>query len=242
MNVKGSLKGKVAFITGAGSGIGRATAKYLAFAGASVMGMSRDPGELNHTIQEIQSNAEDAAAFAGDVTEVDQMKAVIQEIDRRWGRLDIVFANAGINGVWAPIEDLSPEEWEKTIRINLTGTFLTVKYSTPLLKRQGGSVIINASVNGTRMFSNTEASAYASSKAGQVAFAKMIALEFARQKVRVNAICPGAIETKIDQSTQSLNLDKVRAPVEFPEGSVPLNHGEPGTAGQIAQLVWFLAS
>ena len=92
------------------------------------------------------------------------------------------------------------------------------------------------------MFSNTGATAYACSKAGQVAFAKMVALELAEHKVRVNVICPGAIETNIDENTEKVELEKVKAPVEFPEGKVPLTGGRPGTAEQVARLVLFLAS
>jgi NAD(P)-dependent dehydrogenase (short-subunit alcohol dehydrogenase family) len=152
-----------------------------------------------------------------------------------------VFANAGINGVWAPIEELTPEEWDRTLGINLKGTFLTVKYAVPYLKRRGGSVIITASVNGTRIFSNTGATAYSCSKAGQVAFTKMVALELAPHKVRVNVICPGAIETEIDENTEKRDLERVKIPVEYPKGSQPLA-GKPGTSEQVARLVLFLAS
>jgi NAD(P)-dependent dehydrogenase (short-subunit alcohol dehydrogenase family) len=168
--------------------------------------------------------------------------AIETDIDETWGRVDVVFANAGINGVWAPIEELSPEEWDRTLNINLKGTFLTVKYAVPYLKRRGGSVIITASVNGTRIFSNTGATAYSCSKAGQVAFAKMVALELATAKIRVNVICPGAIETDIDENTERRGLDEVRIPVEYPKGAQPLEGGKPGTAEQVAQLVLFLAS
>lgn len=85
----------------------------------------------------------------------------------------IVFANAGINGVWAPLEELEPEEWDKTLGVNLKGTFLTVKYAVSYLKKQGGSMIVTSSVNGTRIFSNTGATTYSCSKAAQVAFTKM---------------------------------------------------------------------
>ena len=127
------------------------------------------------------------------------MEGAVEQMVERWGRLDVVFANAGVNGVWAPIEELEPEEW-RTIDINLSGTFFTVKYAVPHLKKRGGSVIITSSVNGTRIFSNTGATAYSCSKAAQVAFAKMVALELAPRKVRVNVICPGAIETKIERA------------------------------------------
>ena len=156
--------------------------------------------------------------------------------------MDIVFANAGINGVWASLEELEPEEWDKTININLTGTFLTVKYAVPYLKRQGGSVIITSSVNGTRIFSNTGATAYSCTKAAQVAFTKMVALELAQDRIRVNVICPGAIDTNIDENTERRDLEEITEPVEFPEGKIPLTDGKPGTSQQVAQLVLFLAS
>jgi NAD(P)-dependent dehydrogenase (short-subunit alcohol dehydrogenase family) len=169
------------------------------------------------------------------------VEEAVRRTVEKWGRLDVVFANAGVNGVWAPIEELEVEEWEKTISINLTGTFLTLKYAMPHLKERGGSVIVNASVNGTRVFSNSGATAYASSKAGQVAMTKMLALEVARHKVRVNVICPGAIDTEIDENTERRDLDDIGMPQEFPEGPHPLK-GEPGTSQEVAQLVLFLAS
>jgi NAD(P)-dependent dehydrogenase (short-subunit alcohol dehydrogenase family) len=170
------------------------------------------------------------------------MQQAIAAIAEKFGRIDTVFANAGINGVWAPIEDLTPEEWDKTIEINLRGTFLTLKYTVPHLKKQGGSVIITSSVNGTRIFSNTGATAYSCTKAGQVAIAKMLALELAQHRIRVNVICPGEIQTSINENTHQRNLEGVREPVQFPAGRIPLTDGSPGKALQVAQLVLFLAS
>jgi NAD(P)-dependent dehydrogenase (short-subunit alcohol dehydrogenase family) len=112
----------------------------------------------------------------------------------------------------------------------------------PYLKKQGGSVIITSSINGTRTFSNTGATAYSCTKAAQVAFTKMVALELAEHRIRVNVICPGAIETNIDENTQRRDLESVQEPVEFPEGEIPLTDGKPGTSEQVAQLVLFLAS
>jgi NAD(P)-dependent dehydrogenase (short-subunit alcohol dehydrogenase family) len=235
------LENKVALITGGGEGIGKATALLFARQGAKVAVLGRHRENLDPVVAEITRGGGEAIPVCADISQPDEMKAAIAEIVERWGQLDVVFANAGINGVWAPIEELEPEEWDNTLSINLKGTFLTVKYAVPHLKKRGGSVIVNASINGTRTFSNTGATAYSSSKAGQVAFTKMMALELAPSKVRVNVICPGAIESSIDDNTERRNLDEVQIPVEYPEGNQPLERA-PGRAEQVAQLVLFLAS
>ena len=236
------LTNKVALVTGAGSGIAKATAKLFAAEGAKVAALGRTKEELEATVNEIQAHNGEAIPLIADISQPEEMQQAMQQIADKWGRLDIVFANAGINGVWAPIEDLTPEEWDKTININLKGTFLTVKYAVPYLKKQGGSIIITSSVNGTRIFSNTGATAYSCSKAAQVAFARMVALELAKHRIRVNVICPGAIESNIGDNTQTRDLEKIKEPVEFPEGKIPLTDGKPGTSEQVAQLVLFLAS
>lgn len=236
------LTGKVAVVTGGGSGIGRAAAILLAKEGANVATIDHTPDDGQDTVNQIQKNGGEGLVTIADVSQADQVQQAMQQIGETFGRIDIVFANAGINGVWAPIEELAPEEWDKTINTNLRGTFLTVKYAAPYLKKQGGSVIITSSVNGTRIFSNTGATAYSCTKAAQVAFAKMLAVELAAQRVRVNVICPGAIDTNINESTEARNLDEIREPVEFPEGKIPLTDGKPGSSEQVAQLVLFLAS
>ncbi len=170
------------------------------------------------------------------------MKFAYEQLGEVWDGLDAVVANAGINGVWAPLDQISTSEWDKTLEINLRGTFLTVKLALPFLKKAKGSVIVVSSVNGTRMFSNTGATAYACSKAAQVAFTRMTALEFAEHEVRVNAVCPGAIDTQIDDSTEKRNLEELRLRVEFPEGQVPLTDGESGNAAEVADVILFLSS
>jgi NAD(P)-dependent dehydrogenase (short-subunit alcohol dehydrogenase family) len=236
------LTGKVALITGAGSGIGKAAAVLLAKEGAKIGALGRTDDELKAVVSDIQATGGEAMILKADISQPEQMQQAVEQLVNQWGRLDIVFANAGINGVWASLEDLTPQEWDKTIDVNLKGTFLTVKYAVPHLKKQGGSVIVTSSVNGTRMFSNTGATAYACTKAAQVAFTKMVALELAEQKIRVNVICPGAIDTNIDQNTERRELDEIRQPVEYPEGQIPLTDGKSGTSEQVAQLVLFLAS
>ncbi len=241
-NSQGELTGKVALVSGAGSGIGKATALLFAKEGATVAVLGRTEKELNETIKEIEQEGGRALKLVADISSVTDMETALSTINKQLGRLDIVFANAGVNGVWTPLEELDPQEWDQTININLKGTFLTVKYAIPLLKKQGGSIIINASVNGTRIFSNTGATAYSCSKAAQVAFTKMAALELAKHKIRVNVVCPGAIDTAIDDNTKQRNIEKEKEPVEFPEGKIPLTDGKPGKSEQVAQLVLFLAS
>lgn len=236
------VQGKVALVTGAGSGIGRAAALLLAKEGAKIAALSHTPEELESLVEEIESGGARAIPLVADVSKPEEMQRAIQETVDQLGRIDIVFANAGINGVWAPLEELEPDDWDRTLDTNLKGTFLTVKYALPCLKKEGGSIIVTSSVNGNRIFSNTGATAYSASKAAQVAFTKMIALELARWKIRANVICPGAITTQISENTRQRDLHKVKIPVEFPEGKIPLTGDEPGSAEQVAQLVLFLAS
>ncbi|MER3435912.1 MAG: 3-oxoacyl-[acyl-carrier-protein] reductase [Leptolyngbya sp. ERB_1_1] len=236
------LSGKVAVITGAGSGIGRETALLLAEQGAILAGIDWSTDALEETVEKIQHQGGTAMSAVADVSQADQVERAIDKIVQEFGRIDIVFANAGINGVWAPIEEITPEDWNKTVSTNLNGTFYTVKYTVPYLKKQGGSIIVTASVNGTRTFSNTGATAYSCTKAAQVAFMKMIALELAKHKIRVNAVCPGAIGTNIQDTSHPINIDKIKEPADYPHGRVPLNGGLPGRVDQVAQLVLFLAS
>jgi NAD(P)-dependent dehydrogenase (short-subunit alcohol dehydrogenase family) len=236
------LKDKVAIVSGGGSGIGKATALKLAEQGARVCIFDIKRSRAEEAVDEIKAIGGDAFAAEVDIANPENVENGVKEAAERWGRLDIVFANAGINGTVSPIEDLSPNDWDETLTTNLKGTFLLTKYSIPYLKENGGSIIITSSVNGNRIFSNIGMSAYSSSKAGQVAFMKMAALELSTYKIRVNAICPGAIDTNIQQNTwPSKELEKVKIPVEFPEGDQPLE-GKPGTSEQVADLVLFLAS
>lgn len=237
-----ALQGRVALVTGAGSGIGAAAAVRFAQDGIKVGLLGRTQEELDKVARQVEQCGSEAVTLLADISKPDEMQKSIKQLAERFGRVDIVFANAGINGVWTSLDELTPDDWDKTLDINLKGTFLTVKYALPYLRKRGGSVIITSSVNGTRMFSNTGATAYACSKAAQVAFTKMVALELAKDRIRVNVICPGAITTSIDDNTERQGLDDIKEPVEFPEGAIPLTDGQPGTAEQVADLVYFLAS
>ena len=236
------MEGRKVLVTGAGSGIGKATAIEFAKSGAAVALVDRSEEDLRRAIKKI--GGEEAGHFLvnADVCNVEEMDGVYQQVAERWNDLDVVVANAGVNGVWAPLDQIGVDEWDQTMAINLRGTFLTVKLALPFLRKNGGAVVVISSINGNRIFSNSGATAYACSKAAQVAFAKMTALEFAKDRIRVNVVCPGAVRTHIDESTERRSVEGLHLPVEFPEGDVPLTEGKPGRAEDVARAVWFLAS
>jgi NAD(P)-dependent dehydrogenase (short-subunit alcohol dehydrogenase family) len=237
------LVGKVALVTGAGSGIGAASALRLAQEGARVGVLGRTEEELRVTAGRIAEAGGEAMVLLADVADAAAMQQATAALVHAYGRLDIVLVNAGINGVWAPIDELAPEEWDRTIEVNLRGSFLTMRYAVPHLKRAGGgSVVIISSINGTRTFTSAGATAYACSKAGQVALAQMAAVELGRHRIRVNTICPGAISTSIDDNTRKRHTEAAGVPAEYPQGEIPLTGERPGAAEDVAELVLFLAS
>ena len=242
MNEKLELEGKVALVTGAGEGIGKATALLFAKQGAIVGVLGRTEENVRETVEEITSAGGRANLIVADISNPTDMEQAIKSLTDEHGRLDVVFANAGINGMLSPIEEMKPEEWRETIDINLTGTFLTVKYAIPYLRKQGGAIVITASINGTRFFSNPGASAYATSKAAQVAFAQMAAVELAQYKIRVNVVCPGAIESNIQDNQKKRDVEKIKQGIEKPDEEIPLTGGAKGKAEQVADLVLFLSS
>ena len=234
---------KVALVTGAGSGIGKASALSLALQGYCVglLGHSRD--ELHETMLEITRSGGRSCLLMANIADQRQMETATGELVNQYGRLDVVVANAGINGVWAPIDDLTLEEWDKTISTNLTGTFLTIRAVVPFLKRAGGgSIIVVSSINGTRTFTTPGATAYTATKAGQVAMVQQLALELARHHIRINAVCPGEIDTNIDANTALRQEDQTAIPVIWPQGQVPITGGRPGKSEDVADVIAFLAS
>lgn len=232
----------VTMITGAASGIGRATAELLASTGHRLVLFDRDENALSETQKALVDGTE-AIAIAGDVSDEFDLGDMVQRTQDHFGRLDAVVANAGINGVWAPIEDLSASEWDETIRVNLRGTFLTLHAAVPLLKRAGGgAIVVVSSINGVRTFTNPGATAYSASKAAQVAMAQQLALELGKHRIRVNVVCPGAVETNIVAGSQIRNRAETEVPVIWPQGSIPLTDGRPGQAIDVAKVIRFLLS
>lgn len=236
------LTGKVALVTGGGSGIGEAACHALARAGAAVAVVDLRPGPADAVTGAITAGGGRAIAIAADVTDEAAVGAAVRRAVADLGGLQIVFANAGINGMQTPIEELTLAEWRATIDTNLTGTFLTVKHSIPHLRAAGGgAIVITASVNGTRLFSAPGYSAYSTSKAGQAAFARMAAAELARWDIRVNTIIPGAIRTNIDERTYRRNLEAVTYDIRMPEKFPPLG-GRVADPAEVADLVLYLVS
>ncbi|WP_270180345.1 SDR family oxidoreductase [Alkalihalobacillus sp. CinArs1] len=233
---------KIAVITGGGSGIGAAAAKRFAKEGITVCLFDVEESRAEEVKEEIISLGGEAFAYEVDVSDEDQVVSKLQEVSEKTGAIDYLFNNAGINGTLQPIEEMSVDNWDQTIQTNLRSTFLMVKHTVPYMKKHGGSMVITSSINGNRTFSNFGMSAYSTSKAGQVAFMKMAALELANYNIRVNAICPGAIETNIDENTdQKESVKEIEIPVEYPEGSHPLEE-KAGKPEQVADVVYFLIS
>jgi NAD(P)-dependent dehydrogenase (short-subunit alcohol dehydrogenase family) len=238
----GQLDNKVAFITGGASGIGMGTARRWAQEGAAIALADVQDEEGQQVRAEIERAGGKALYLPCDVSDPEAVRRALDGTVEHFGKLDIVFANAGINGVWAPIEELQPAEWDKTLNVNLKGTYLVVHFAVPHLKANGGgSIIITSSVNGTRTFSNAGASAYSASKAAQVAFMKMMALELGRHDIRCNAICPGFIETNIGERTHARHIKQIGIEVELPKGSPAIDGGR-GDIEEVADACLFLAS
>jgi NAD(P)-dependent dehydrogenase (short-subunit alcohol dehydrogenase family) len=192
---QGRLHGKVAIITGASAGIGRTTAKLFAAEGAKVVLGARRESELASLVSEIKERGGSAVALAGDVRSEDYAKALVALAVNTFGRLDIAFNNAGTLGEAGPSTGVSEAGWSDTIAVNLTGSFLGAKHQiAEMVKHGGGSVIFTSTFVG-HTFAFPGVAAYAASKAGLIGLTQALAAEFGPQKVRVNAILPGAVDT-----------------------------------------------
>ncbi|MDO8434809.1 MAG: SDR family oxidoreductase [Candidatus Binatus sp.] len=231
----GLLQGKIALVTGGGSGIGRATALKLAREGAKVMIADYIPEGGERTVRMIKEAGGDASFVGADVSIAREAEAMVAETIKRYGRIDCAFNNAGIEGKVANTVDCTEEVFDRVIAINLKGVWLCMKYEIPqMLKQGGGSIVNTASIAGLVGFEGLPA--YNASKGGVIQLTRTAALEFATKKIRVNCVCPGVIRTPM--------VERLLDTQGFSEQDLTLGEpvGRMGKPEEIAEGVLWLLS
>jgi NAD(P)-dependent dehydrogenase (short-subunit alcohol dehydrogenase family) len=236
MNKNGSYTGKVAFVTGAASGIGRATALAFAREGASVLVADVSEQGNEETARMIEKEGGRAIAVRCDVTQAKDVKAALAKTIEAFGRLDFAFNNAGVEPKkLVATAELEEEEWNRIIDTNLRGVFLCMKHEIPLILKQGGGAIVNTS-SGAGIIGIKGSPAYTAAKHGVIGLTRAAALDYAAQNIRVNVVCPGYIDTPMMS----------RYTGDTPEGRAKVIAEEPvgrmGTPEEIAEAVIWLCS
>jgi NAD(P)-dependent dehydrogenase (short-subunit alcohol dehydrogenase family) len=229
------LEGKVALVTGGTSGIGRETAVLFAKSGAKVVVAGRREEEGNQTVELIRGVAGEGLFVKTDVTRVLEVEALVKTVVEKFGRLDVAFNNAGIEGAWAPIVRQSEEDFDQTIAVNLKSVWLCMKYEIQqMLKQQGSRAIVNmASIIG--LVGSAGAAAYSASKHGVIGLTKSAALETAKSGIRVNAVSPAFVETPL--SERIFRVPNVR---KYLLSCHPI--GRFGKASEVAEAVVWMCS
>lgn len=231
-----SLKDKVALITGARQGMGKSHAIVLAKQGVKVVVTDINQADCQKVVDEIKNSGGEAIAFKLDVSKKSEVESVVTETVKQFGKLDILINNAGI-AQFKPFLELTEEDWDKTIDINLKGEFLCAQAAARIMKEQGGGVIINIGsvAMGQQGFGMPNTAHYCASKGGIAAMTEALAVELAPFNIRVNAIAPGLIETPM--------IDTVKSDPKMMEGllqRIPLKRV--GRSEEVSELVAFLAS
>jgi NAD(P)-dependent dehydrogenase (short-subunit alcohol dehydrogenase family) len=230
-----ALEGKAALVTGGGSGLGRASAIALARAGATITVADVDEQGGKETAALVFEEADGDADFVrADVTQADEVAAMVDKTVARWGRLDCALNNAGTTGASAPTADYTLEDWNRAIALNLTGVFLCLKYEIPAMLEGGGAIVNMASGAGLVGFAGLPA--YVASKHGVVGLTRAAALEYASQGLRINAICPGSTRTPMLEGFMGGDEQVERMMTR----AVPL--GRLGRPEEIAEAVVWLCS
>lgn len=238
------LKGKVAVVTGGGRGIGRAIARRFAAEGAAVLIASRTETELRTVVTEIEQAQGKAAWVTADVSREADCARIVTAAEDRLGAVNILVNNAGDYGPVKPVEEISPEEWDRVIAVHLRGAFLLTRLVLPgMYRRRSGAIVNISSLSAKAAFS--WGAPYAAAKAGMLGLTRVTAAEAARRGVRVNAICPGPVtETKMSKDLGNalaarLNIDPEIQLRQFLEGIL---QGRGQTADEVAAAAAFLAS
>ncbi|MGH9683104.1 MAG: SDR family NAD(P)-dependent oxidoreductase [Candidatus Acidiferrales bacterium] len=231
------LLGKVAFITGGGTGIGKECALQFAREGARVAVAGRQKEPLDAAVREIERGGNKALAVMCDVTGRSSVESTLAEVMRRFGRLDVVVNNAGAVVV-ATAEQTSDEDWHRLLAANLTGTFYVSRAALPLLRGSGGGAIVNiGSILG--LVARKRRAAYCAAKAGVTGLTKAMALDHAHENIRVNCICPSIVETELGRESMAksgdLEAERMRRSAEIPLGRL-------GKPEDVAQMAVYLAS
>jgi NAD(P)-dependent dehydrogenase (short-subunit alcohol dehydrogenase family) len=234
----GIMEGKVCVVTGAAGSLGLESARLLLKEGARVMLVDKDHENLTKTMASLKKDFSDVSSTIADVSNTQQTRNYIERTVQTWGKIDVLFSNAGISGVIKPITEYPEEVFDAVMDVNVRSSFLACKYGLPEMN-DGGSIIITSSIVGVT--SDPGICAYATSKHALIGLMRTVAKEVARRNIRVNIVCPGPIDNSF-QATVEDGLSKALGSdaKKFLDAAIPL--GRHGKAEEIARAVLFLAS